>query len=315
MVLKILLVVSIILQLSAAGIAIKLTRVTKYNLSWILITIALTVMALQRLVEFIQTIGGNVLISEEAFVWAGVITSLCFAAGVFLIRKILSYISMMEEKRRSYENRILNAIIKTEEKERQRFSKEIHDGLGPLLSSAKMSVSALENMNTDTKQQEIITNLNIVLDESVKTIKEVANNLNPHVLMNFGLASGVNSFIKKLALFNDIKIDFTTNLKDRRFGFDVEVILYRVICEMINNTIKHAEATHITLDINYRGGEIFIIFEDNGKGFDPKTVLVEGGKGMGLSNIFSRISSIEGDVDIDSSPGNGVLIKIRSKTR
>lgn len=313
MVLKILLVISIILQLAAAVIATRLTRVTKYNLSWILITIALTIMTLQRVAEFAEIMGLNFKLAQNVYVWTGVVTSVCFAAGIFLIRKIISYITMMEEKRRLYEKRILDAIIQTEERERQRFSKEIHDGLGPLLSSAKMSVSVLAKMNTDPARKEIIDNMNTVVEESVKAIKEISNNLNPHMLMNFGLVSAVNNFIKKLLRPAEVRMDFTSNLRDKRFGFDTEVILYRVICEMINNTMKHAEATAIKLDINFKNDEITITFEDDGKGFDMEKLAETPGKGMGLSNITSRINSLKGEVGIRTAPGEGTAINIRVK--
>lgn len=316
MVIKILLVISIILQLVAASIAIKLTRVTKYNFSWILITVALTAMILQRCLELIQFVfGKEIYLAPDIHVWIGIITSLCFAVGVFLIRKILNYITMIENKRRLYERRILNAIIQTEEKERQRFSKEIHDGLGPLLSSVKMSVSALDKMNTDGKQDNIIKNTNLVIDEAIRCLKEISNNLNPHVLTNFGLVRAINNFINKLAAFSKVKTQFTNNFKDKRFEPDVEVILYRVVCEMINNTLKHADATQIKLDMTFRNDEINLIFEDNGRGFNPQEVIDTPGGGMGLSNIISRVSSIKGEVDIFSEHGKGVRITIKAKAQ
>lgn len=315
MVLKILLLISIILQLSAAAIAIRLTRVTKYNSAWTLITVGLTAMALQRMVEFAQMLGKEFTVPQDVFVWIGILTSLCFAIGVLLIRKILNHINKMERKRRLDEKRILNVVIRTEEKERQRFSKEIHDGLGPLLSSVKMSVSALDRMNTDPKQKAIIANTSLVVDEAVKCIREVSNNLNPHVLSNFGLIRALNNFINKLSVFSSVGINFTTNLKDARLDPDIEVILYRIICEMINNTLKHADASHINLSVNCKNEEITVIFEDDGIGFDPDKVINTPEGGMGLSNIISRVSSLKGDVVIDSKPGSGTTITIKVSTK
>lgn len=314
MILKILLIISIILQLSAAVIAIRLTRVTKYNSAWTLITIALTAMALQRLLEFAQTIGMEFYLSDEVRVWTGVFTSLCFAVGVLYIRKILSYISMMESKRRGYEKRILNAVIQTEEKERQHFSKELHDGLGPLLSSAKMSVSALDRMNTDPKQKALIANTNLVIDEAIRSLKEVSNNMNPHVLTHFGLIRAITNFTNKMSAFSHVKVNFKTNIKEKRFDPNVEVILYRVVCEMINNTLKHASAREINLTILLKNKEITIIFADDGVGFEPEKVIEVPGGGMGISNIFSRIGSLKGEVNIDSHPGGGTRITIVAST-
>lgn len=315
MVLKILLIVTIILQLVTAVLAIRLVWLTKYNSAWMLITAGLTAMALQRMLEFAQMAGWDFYLSREVSAWTGVVTSLCFAIGVLLIRKILSHITMTEKKRRVYERRILDAVIRTEEKERQRFSKELHDGLGPLLSSAKMSVSALERMNTDPKQKELIQNTYLVVDEAVRSLRELSNNMNPNILTNFGLARAVSSFINKLSAFSKVKVNFSTNLQEVRFDADVEVILYRVICEMINNSLKHASAEHLNLSIlRMPGEEINIIFEDDGVGFVPEEVLNNPEGGMGMSNMFSRIASLKGNVDIDSAPGEGTRIRITAKT-
>jgi signal transduction histidine kinase len=179
-----------------------------------------------------------------------------------------------------------------------------------------MSVSALDNMNADPKQKELISNTGLVIDEAVRSLRELSNNMNPNVLTGFGLASAVNNFINKLSAFSTTKVHFSTNLKERRFDPDVEVILYRVICELINNSLKHASAQHINLAILLTGGdEISVVFEDDGVGFVPDEVLNRPEGGMGMSNIFSRISSLKGEIDIDSAPGRGTRIQIKAKTR
>ncbi|MDD3108838.1 MAG: sensor histidine kinase, partial [Alistipes sp.] len=134
MVKEILLILSVILQIIAAIVAIGLTRRTKYNLSWMLFTVALSCMACLRLGEYIQiTSLKEWRLPAEFFAWSGIITSLCFAVGVLLVQKIFNYVARTEMQRRMSERRILNTILRTEEKERQRFSKDLHDGLGPLL--------------------------------------------------------------------------------------------------------------------------------------------------------------------------------------
>ncbi len=315
MVLKILLIVTIVLQLVTAVMAVRLVRITKYNSAWMLLTAGLVSMTLQRMLEFGQMVGWEFYLSREVTAWTGVVTSLCFAIGILLIRKILKYITLTEKKRRVYERRILNAVLRTEEKERRRFSKELHDGLGPLLSSAKMSVSALDKMNTDPKQKELIANTWQVIDEAVRSLRELSNNMNPSILTGFGLARAVNSFINKLSAFSRIKVNFSTNLKEQRFDADVEVILYRVICELINNSLKHASAEHINLAILLADDRINIVFDDDGVGFVPEQVLNRPDGGMGLSNIYSRISSLKGEIDIDSAPGEGTRVQITAKTR
>lgn len=304
MVLQILLIISIILQLLAAVTAIRLTRVTKYNFSWILFTIALTTMSIIRCGEYIQIVGDKELhLPTDFFVWMGVGTSLCFAVGVFYVKKIFNYIDKLDFQRRLTEKRILNTVLRTEEKERLRFSKELHDGLGPLLSSAKMSLSALSRSELSSENKDIIQNTTYVIEEAIRSLREISNNLSPHILKDFGLARGVSNFINKSLAINPIKINFSTNLKAERFDTDVEVILYRVICELINNSIRHSQGTEVNLALNYENQQISIEYDDNGRGFSPQAVM---DVGMGLSNITSRISSLKGNSQIISSKGNGM---------
>lgn len=304
MVLQILLVISIILQLVAAVTAIGLTRVTKYNFSWILFTVALTAMALQRFGEYTQVVGGKELrLPPDFFIWSGAITSLCFAVGVIFVNKIFKYINRLDFQRQLTEKRILNTVLRTEEKERVRFSKELHDGLGPLLSSAKLSLSALAKTPQSDNNGEIIKNTNYVIEEAIRSLKEISNNLSPHILKDFGLARGVSNFINKSLGIHDIKISFDTNLRGERFDMDIEVILYRVICELINNSIKHSGGTEINLSLIYTDPKITIDYSDNGRGFNTSAMM---DVGMGLSNINSRINSLKGDVDIVSQHGAGM---------
>ena len=243
MVIEILLIISVVLQIVAAIVAIGLIRRTKYNLSWMLFTVALTCMAFMRLAEYVQITSLKTILRlpPEFFVWMGVVTSLCVALGMLLVKRIFNYIASTENQRRISERRILNTVLRTEEKERLRFSKDLHDGLGPLLSSAKMSVSALAADKTDERSREILRNASYVIDEAIRSLREISVNLSPHILKDFGLARAVSNFIGRLP-HSGMRIHFSTNLHAERFDADIEVILYRVICELINNSIKHSGA-------------------------------------------------------------------------
>lgn len=307
MVIKILLIISILLQLSAVSVAVGLMRKTKYNLSWILFTIGLFGLAFTRFGEYFQITRMQALrLPDEFFVWLGIITSICFAGGVFLVQKIFKYISRVERQRRISERRILNTVLRTEEKERQRFSKDLHDGLGPLLSSARMSLSALSTPELDHRSQEILRNTNYVINEAIRSLREISANLSPHILNDFGLARAVSNFINKLP-GEGIRIRYDTNLKGERFDMDIEVILYRVVCELINNSIKHAHASNISVSMHRNDGHIRIFYQDDGKGFDPDEAAR---RGMGISNMTSRISSLKGEIEISSSPGAGMSATI-----
>ena len=313
MILKILFVIAIILQFFAVGVAIKLTRVTKYNFSWMLLTIGFILMAIMRLVEFLPYI--NVIKPQdyrEIYVWGGVITSLAFAIGVFMIQRIFKYMKRVEDSRRLTEKMFLNAIIQTEERERKRFAKDLHDGLGPLLSTVKLSVSSLAQMKHDPASQEIVENTELVINEAIKSLKEISDNLSPHVLNNFGLGRALNNFINKINVAKTIRINLLTDLKDERFDSNVEVVLYRVICELINNTIKHAHAKKIHISLTKDGEYLSILYKDDGKGFDVSKVIDQPtGTGMGFSNIYSRINSLKGEIKVESENKRGTLVNIK----
>ncbi|MFY9151613.1 MAG: sensor histidine kinase [Prolixibacteraceae bacterium] len=313
MILKILFVIAIILQFFAVGVAIKLTRVTKYNFSWMLLTIGFILMAIMRLVEFLPYISDiKPQDYREIFVWMGVITSLAFAIGVFMIQKIFKYMKRVEDSRRLTEKMFLNTIIQTEEKERKRFAKDLHDGMGPLLSSVKMSVSSLAQMKHDDASREIVENTEIVINEAIKSLKEISDNLSPHVLNNFGLIRALNNFANKINITKTIRIKIESDLKDERFDNNVEVVLYRVICELINNTIKHAHAKKIDISLTKDNDFLSIVYKDDGKGFDVSKIIDQpSSSGMGFSNIYSRINSLKGEINIASEQKKGTLVTIK----
>ena len=308
MVLKILLIITVLLQMVAVGLAVRMTRMTKFNSSWILFAVALTLMLPSQVFDFIDILGIGTALPKDVSVWIGVIISLCFVVAIFYVRKLVYYISKMDHNRRLTEKRILNTIISTEEKERIRFSKDLHDGLGPLLSSVKLSVSALSKMEPDDSKREIIRNADYAIEEAIKSLKEISNNISPHILNNFGVVRAVTNFINKLTLPTYLHINFDTDLRGRRFTSNIEAILYRVICELVNNAIKHADPSRIDIVLKLEDKDnIRLTVSDDGCGFVPDD---EHKRGMGLSNISSRISSLKGDMKIDSVPGKGTCVSI-----
>ena len=315
MVLQVLLAISIILQFFAAGVAIKLTKVTKYNFSWMLLTVGFIAMAISRIVEFLPYIS-NFEPQElgEVVVWFGVVISLTFAIGVFMIQKIFKYMKRVEDSRRLTEKMFLNAIIQAEEKERKRFAKELHDGLGPLLSTVKMSVSSLAQLKHDSASDDIVKNTEMIINEAIKSLKEISDNLSPHVLDNFGLLRALRNFTNKINATRAIYINLESNLGNERFETNIEVVLYRVICELINNTIKHAKAKKIDISLMKEEKKLTIAYKDNGKGFNKAKLMEQNSnRGMGLSNIFSRINSLKGEISIESEPGKGTMVNIKVK--
>ena len=162
------LIISITLQVVAAVLAIRLVRVTKYRASWILISIGFILMAVKMAIKLIQFINDDFsFYLKPADDWLGVIIAFLFTAGVFLIGELFYTLSRSERERRRSERRLMRAIIQTEERERRRFAKDLHDGLGPLLSTARMSMSALLQNERDDHSRQVLENANNVINEAV----------------------------------------------------------------------------------------------------------------------------------------------------
>jgi signal transduction histidine kinase len=300
------LIIAIVLQFVGAIVALSLTKKTKYSLSWILISIGFLVMAIQRFIEFIPFVWrGWEKDVATINIWLGIITSVLITGGVILIKKIFDFMKKLDQSRMESEKRVLNAIIQTEEKERRRFAKDLHDGLGPLLSTVKMAISSVSQMQQDKKNKDVIENADLVITEAIKSLKEISNNLSPHVLDNFGLASAIKSFSGKINTTKSIHISFNTNMPEERLDYNTEVVLYRVVCELINNTIKHAQAKNIEIELTKRKKLLTLIYNDDGIGFDVNEVLCGQSEGMGYSNIMTRIKSIKGMINVESDNEKG----------
>lgn len=267
----ILVYVSLFLQVAAAVIAISLFKRTKFNASWILISIGFLLMVVSRVFDLWPTIYPEM--EDELAIVQKVlafIIALVLLIGVFYIRKIFQFMRRVDEIRRESEKRVLAAVIRTEEQERQRFAKELHDGLGPLLSVIKMLVSGLDTNKESEVNEKIKQNLRQAVDEAISGVRDISANISPHILNNFGLKDAVEAFIKRMRQADNFKVYFTTNLENQRFNYNIEVVVYRVICELINNTLRHAAASKVTIDLQLEEGILYLEYTDNGIGIRCK---------------------------------------------
>ena len=307
------LMISIVLQIIAASVALRFIKLTKYRLSWILLSLSFAFMAVRKFIQLFEYFWGTPsymwqMIDE----WLGVLISFMIIVGVVLIRELFYSLKKADIDRARSEKRVINAIITTEENERKRFAKDLHDGLGPLLSTVKMSLSALDQRINDQTGTDILNNTNHLVNEAINTLKDISNNLSPHILSNFGLSSALSAFVAKINKTKAIEIDFKSNMEKTRLETEKEVVVYRAACELINNSIRHSGASRIEIDLNKHEKFITLQFYDNGRGFDTSALSNEDRKGMGLSNIDTRVKSVDGVFILESTPGKGTsaLIKI-----
>lgn len=308
MVFKIALVLSIFLQFAAFFITISLVKRTKFNVSWIAISIAFLFQAFRRVSDLVEVYNMD---QPDAYFqfnrWIGILISALLFVASFYIRQIFNLQDRIEQLRKENESRVLSAIIKTEEKDRQQFAKELHDGLGPLLSTIKMSISAINLEVVGTKNRGIIQKTESAIDDAVNTVREISNNLSPHILEKFGILKAVRNFADSIITINKPLININSNSIGQRYEYNLEVVVYRIFCELINNTLKHADATRI--DINFESTEksFECSYSDNGKGFEYDENQIAG---MGLSNIFSRVKSLNGYIVINTRQNQGFYLKI-----
>jgi len=171
------------------------------------------------------------------------------------------------------------------------------------LSSIKLYISSLHATNDKDKQEFIINQLNDVVKEAITTTKEVSNDLSPHILINYGLVSAIESFLNKVPAA--IRTEFITDLTTERYSNTIENSYYRIIKELINNTLKHAHASFIHIELNESGQHLSLSYADNGIGFSLESSLKGKQTGMGMSNIISRAKSLDGKYNIITSPGKG----------
>jgi two-component system NarL family sensor kinase len=201
------------------------------------------------------------------------------------------------------------AIINAEENERKRIAADLHDGVGQMMSAAKMNLSAFENEISfkDETQKIYFDKLIGLVDESCKEIRSVSHQMMPNALLKSGLANAVREFLDKIDN-RVIKINLYTEGLNERLDSNIETVLYRVIQECVNNVIKHSGAGQLDISLLKDTEGISATIEDNGRGFDvtDKQKL----EGIGLNNIRSRVGFLKGTVDFDSSPGKGTLVAI-----
>jgi signal transduction histidine kinase len=307
------LIISIVFQIIAAVIALRFMKLTKYRLSWILLSLSFVFMSVRLIIQLFEVFRGTPSLTWKLIDdWIGVLISVMIIGGVILIRELFYSLKRADNERVRSEKRVINAIINTEENERKRFAKDLHDGLGPILSTVKMSLSALTDRIKDESGSVILNNTNHLVNEAISAIKDISNNLSPHVLSNFGLSSAISAFTNKINQTKTVEIDFKSNMETQRLDNDKEVVMYRAVCELINNSVLHSGASRIEIELNKHEKFITLQFYDNGRGFDTSSLSKEDTKGMGLSNIETRVKTVEGVFILESTPGKGTsaLIKL-----
>ncbi len=206
------------------------------------------------------------------------------------------------------------AILKGEEQERTRLAKDLHDGLGGMLSGIKYSFQNMkENLILTPENAQAFERSLDMLDSSIREMRRVAHNMMPEILVRYGLDAALKEFCSEVAGSGAISTSYQSiGMENAVVKQTTAVTVYRIVQELVNNAIKHAEATHVLVQVHSAQAEnlLVVTVEDDGKGFD--TALLKQPGGMGWSNIKNRVDFLKGKLDVQSEPGKGtsVLVEI-----
>jgi len=207
---------------------------------------------------------------------------------------------LLEEEKRKTREAEMNAIISSQEKERSRFARDLHDGFGQLISTLNLNLKNLKNPK-DQNERELVFDASVeVLEVMYQELKNICFDLMPQTLIKHGLGPAIIEFSNRINLTGQKHMDVNIFGLEKRLSELQEISLYRITQEWVNNVIKYSDADLITIQITKDTKEVTLLIEDNGIGFD-KTILQES-KGNGWKNMTSRSNLIHGELELDTSP-------------
>lgn len=220
----------------------------------------------------------------------------------------------LEKKEQKY--RTLS-LIQGQENERKRIARELHDGLGQMLTVASANLDSINLGNVKNKEDkakiEIVTEM---VNEIVQESRRISYNLSPVGLYEFGLEAVLKQLVKRInANIESIKIKYKSNLKKYRFSSDTEINLYRIVQEAIQNSLKHANASEIVVEINYLNDLLHLIVSDNGIGFDLKQINGLNKHINGIKNIEERAKIIDAKLNFKSEKSKGFRMELSMKVK
>ncbi|MCB0838249.1 MAG: sensor histidine kinase, partial [Bacteroidetes bacterium] len=199
----------------------------------------------------------------------------------------------------------LKAIIFAQEEERKRIAKDLHDGIVQQLGGLKLGLQKVFSQEENPEAGKMMA----LLDDSTQELRELSHQMMPHALSEFGLIPAIEDMLDKSLGHSEMIYQFETfGISDQqRFEESVEISLYRIVQELINNVIKHSGASRVHIQLMKTGPNLTLIVEDNGQGFQPKSTKT----GIGLMNISSRLETIDGKVNFEPSPEGGTLAIVK----
>jgi signal transduction histidine kinase len=208
----------------------------------------------------------------------------------------------------------VQALLKGQEEERSRMAKDLHDGLGGMLSGIKLTLGGMKgNMVLTEENARLFSGALLKLDQTIGEMRRVAHSMMPEALLRLGLGQALSDYCNGLTESSaGLLVNYQQFGLKERLPNDTEIVVYRIVQELLTNVIKHSKATQVLVQLMQQDNLLMLTVEDNGQGFKPETVL--NNNGSGLSNIHSRVSYLHGTIDIKSEPGKGSSFHIEIPT-
>lgn len=200
----------------------------------------------------------------------------------------------------------LQSMVNGQETERTRIAKDLHDGLGGLFSTTKMYFSTLQHEQPGLKENQLFLKSYEMVNTASEEVRRIAHNMMPEVLIKMGLLQAVQELCNSISAGKLLTVTLQTYGMEQRLGSSTEIMLFRIIQELLNNVIKHARASEALIQFNREGNRLSIIVEDNGSGFN--TALAEGKQNAGLESVKSRVTYLNGRLSIDSQKQSGTTV-------
>ncbi|TAD81630.1 MAG: sensor histidine kinase [Bacteroidetes bacterium] len=229
--------------------------------------------------------------------------AILIAVGALTAIGIYFFVALLRQQKRfrSLSQAKIKAEITTLENERSRIAADLHDEVGPLLSAIKLQINNIDG--SDAAESALIKKTSLHIDDVIKKMREISNDLLPNVLIRRGLVPAVADFITKIGPATPTKITLEHN-SPARFLATVEVNAYRIVQEVVHNAIKHAQAKTLRIHIKMEPHRLQITTQDDGVGFDHNRI-GDTKSGLGLLNLQSRTDVMNGEFDFESFPGKG----------
>jgi len=223
-------------------------------------------------------------------------------------KRIVTQENRLQKLENERQKTLLIATIEGQERERKRLAKDLHDGIGSLLSGLSLNLKFLKNReDPNSEQAQFLTEACNMVEDGIENVRAVSHNLMPATLENFGLLSAMKECVQPLQSNQDLTIKINTKHAPYRTSGEIELGLLRVFQELLQNTLKHAEASEIDTVVDYQEDAIKLQYMDNGKGF---TASHTHDVGIGIKNIQSRVESLNGMFRIGQKDNQGQCTEI-----